>query len=219
MLTEVRLLIVDDHDVVRQGMRGLLAPHPGWKIVGEASSGREAICLAQQLRPDIVILDITLPEINGFDVCRQIRKRHTEVEVLVVTMHDSERVFREALDAGARGYIVKTDAVRHLVSAVAALSMHTPFFPSAIAQLLFEEYLRADRQPKRGYTRRGKLTTREREIVQQVAEGKTNREIGSLLGISTRTVEKHRANVMEQLGLRSSSELVRYAIKNKLIRP
>lgn len=205
--------------MVRQGLRGLLTAQPGWEIVGEASTGRQAVHLARELHPDVVIMDITLPELNGFEASRQIRKSSPESEVLVVTMHDSESVVREALDAGARGYIVKTDAVRHLAGAVDALSKHTPFFASAIAQMLLEEYLRGD-QRHGGVRAIGKrLTPREREIVQLLVDGKSNKEVAAALGISTRTAEKHRANIMQRLGLHSMSELVRFAIRNRLVQP
>ena len=212
-----RILVADDHEVVRRGVRALLEAEPGWEVCGEAITGREAVEKAERLTPDIVILDIGMPELNGLDAARQIRKLCPNSEILILTMHESEQIVREVLAAGARGYILKSDAGRDLVVAVNALRQHKPFFASSIAGVLLDNYLKSTEGHKAEVS--GTLTSREREIVQLLAEGKSNKEVAVALGISVKTAETHRTNVMRKLDLHSLSELVRYAIRNKIIEP
>jgi DNA-binding NarL/FixJ family response regulator len=208
----VRLLLADDHDVVRSGLRSILEDRPGWSVVAEASDGKQAIHKSISEKPDIAILDYSLPLINGIEATRQIRLRAPTVEVLIFTMHDNETLLRELLRAGARGYLLKSDAERYLFAAVEALIAHKPFFTDKASEALLDTFLKSR-------CKEDILTGRERGIVQLVAEGYSNKEIARVLNISIKTVETHRATVMRKLNLTSSAGLVRYAVRNKIIEP
>jgi DNA-binding NarL/FixJ family response regulator len=212
-------LIADDHEVVRQGIRALLETHDGWVVAGEAVTGRQAVEKARQLRPDLVIMDITMPEMNGLEATRQIRKELPEAEVLVLSVHDSEQLVREVLEAGARGYVLKSDAGRDLIAAVETLCQHKPFFTAKVSEMVLEGFLKGGPTSEPGKPSLGALTAREREIVQLLAEGQSNKEVADTLGISVKTVETHRSHVMAKLNLHSMSDLVRYAVRNQLIQP
>jgi DNA-binding NarL/FixJ family response regulator len=216
-MTAVRILVADDHEVVRRGVCALLEGHAGFQVCEEAVDGREAVEKAKKSLPDVVILDIGMPVLNGFDAARQIRKVSPASEVLILTMHESEQVIREVLAAGARGYVLKSDAGRDLVAAVEALSRHKTFFTSSVAEMVLQKYLEGN--PELTQSEATSLTPREREVVQLVAEGRTNKEVATTLNISVKTAETHRTNVMRKLDCHSLSELVRYAIRNKIIDP
>lgn len=214
----LRIMIADDHDLMRRGLKTLLETQPGWEICAEATKGREAIAKAENLRPDVVIIDICMPELNGIEASRQIRKVSPRTEVLVLSVHHSEHLIREALDAGARGFVVKSDADSEIVSAVEALSNHRPFFTSYATEMLLAGRSRdgGSRPPELAGER---LTSREREIVQLLAEGRTSKEIATTLNISAKTAETHRANIMRKLEFHSVGEIVRYAVRNQIIDP
>jgi DNA-binding NarL/FixJ family response regulator len=213
-MKSVRILIADDHEVVRQGVRTVLEQETGWVVCGEASTGREAVAKAVELRPDIVVLDISMPELNGFEATRQIR-RAVPARILVLTVHESDQVVTEVLDAGAHGYVLKTDAGRKLVEAIRALLQHKEFFTERVHSMAARRT-----GPHRPVTRgAGRLTAREREVLQLLSEGKSNKEVGALLGMTTKTAETHRAHILDKLNLHSMSELVRYAIRNRIIEP
>ena len=211
----LRILVVDDHAVVRRGVRSLLESHEGWKVCGEATTGRDAVELTRRLRPDAVVMDLSLPELNGLDATRQILKDAPNTEVLVLTMHHSEELARDVLQAGARAFVLKSDADENLISAVDSLRQHKPFLTSTVTEFVLDDYVRrgdgAQEDPA--------LTAREREIVQLVAEGQSNKAAATTLGISVKTIEAHRANIMRKLHLHSVSDLVRYAIRNKIVQP
>ena len=214
----LRILVVDDHAVVRRGVRSLLESHEGWEVCGEATTGRDAVEQSRRLRPDVVVMDLSLPELNGLDATRQILKDAPDTEVLVLTMHHSEELARDVLQAGARGYVLKSDADENLIAAVDSLRQHKPFLTSTVTEFVLDDYVR------RGDAAQDDLapvavTAREREIIQLVAEGQSNKEAASTLGISVKTIEAHRANIMRKLHLRSVSDLVRYAIRNKIVQP
>src|SRR5271165_5716481 len=173
----VRILVADDHEIVRRGLRALLDAQPNWEVVGEAVSGREAVDLAKQLTPDIAIIDVGMPELNGLEATRQILKALPQTEVLILTMHESEQLIREVLDTGARGYVLKSDAGRDLVAALDALRRHKPYFTTKVSEMVLTGYLRGGpRTEEPEDTPRLRLTPREREIVQLLAEGKSNKE-------------------------------------------
>ena len=210
-LPMTRILIADDHDVVRSGIRRIIEDQPGWSVVAEATDGKDAVAKAIATKPDVAILDYRLPLIDGIEATRQIRRHVPKVEVLIFTMHDDEELLRELLVAGARGYVLKSDAGQHLISAVQSLSEHKPFFTDRASQVLLDIFLTKAGQVK------PILTGREQVVVQLVAEGHTNKEIAAVLGISIKTVETHRAAIMRKLDLTSSAALVRYAIRNNLV--
>jgi DNA-binding NarL/FixJ family response regulator len=210
----LRILVADDHHVVRTGLRTLLETKKGWKVCAEAANGREAVEKVGQLKPGVAVLDIGMPLLNGIQATRQIRKVSPKTEVLILTMHNSEFMIQGVLEAGARGYILKDDADQYLIAAVQALSRHRPYLSSRIpapAPQVEVSYGKASARLRR------RLTPREREIVQLLAEGKSNKEIGELLRISARTAESHRANIMLKLSFHSITELVRYAVRNRII--
>jgi DNA-binding NarL/FixJ family response regulator len=208
-----RILIADDHDVVRSGLRRILETQPKWEVVAEAADGKEAIAKALESKPDIAVLDYSLPLVNGVEATRQIRSRLPKAEILIFTMHDSETLIRDLLKAGARGYLLKSDAKRYLLAAIESLAAHKPYFTAKVSEALLESYL------KRQGDQESTLTARERGVVQLIAEGYTNKQIANVLNISLKTVETHRATVMRKLNLSSSAALVRYAIRNKLVEP
>jgi len=214
-MADLRILIADDHEVFRRGVRGVLEEQPGWQVVGEAGNGRQAVEMARELQPDVVVLDISMPELNGLDATRQILQVSPGSEILILTLHDSEQLAEEVLKAGVRAYILKSDAAQDLVAAVSALQRHTPLFTSKIAGMVLEGFLHSTKASK-GAQMAVELTAREREIVQLLAEGKSNKEVATILGISVKTAETHRANVMHKLGLHSTAELVRYALRNRI---
>ncbi|HSF19159.1 MAG TPA: response regulator transcription factor [Vicinamibacteria bacterium] len=210
-----RVLLADDHEIIRAGLRRVLENAPDCEVAGEAATGREAVEMALCLKPDVIVLDIVMPELNGLEATRQIVKGFPEAEILILTVHESESVIREVLNAGARGYLLKSDASRHLLNAVESLSKHEPFFTPKVSEIVLAGFLSGgapgkSRGPKQ-------LTPREREVVQLLAEGKANKEVAALLNISVKTVETHRTNIMQKLDLHSVSELVRYAIRNDII--
>ncbi len=216
-MSNLRILIADDHDLVRKGLRMLIEEHPGWIVCGEARSGREAVEQATQSSPDIVVIDVSMPDLNGLEATRLIRKSCPRSEVLVITHHDSDEIAAEVLNAGARGYVLKSDSDKDLVNAVEALSRHKPFFTSRITEMLLTN--RENGVTDQAESMRNRLTVREVEILQLLAEGKTAKEVASSLGIATKTSDTHRTNIMRKLNLHSIAELVRYAIRNKIVEP
>jgi DNA-binding NarL/FixJ family response regulator len=208
-----RILLVDDHEVVRSGLRSILEAHPGWEVVGEGN-GKEAISKAVETKPDVAIIDYSLPVMNGVEVTRQIRARVPKTEVLIFTMHDSDSLFGELLRAGARAYLLKSEVNRYLISAVEALAGHMPFFTGKLSDKLLEAFLS---QSDRSYPTL--LSPKERIVVQLIAEGHTNKGVSTLLNLSIKTIETHRASAMRKLDVTSTAGLVRYAIRNKLIQP
>jgi DNA-binding NarL/FixJ family response regulator len=212
----VKILVADDHDIIRRGLRQLLTAHPGWEVCAEAKTGREAVALAERHKPDVAVLDLSMPELNGLDAARRIRKNLPATEVLILTLHFSDQLVRDIVEAGARAYIMKSDADKDLVSAVEALAEHRSFFTARADEIVLDGF-RKPRSGSEGKPAAGRLTSREREIVQLLAEGKSSKEVAVSLGISVKTAETHRANVMRKLALHSVSELVRYAIKNQII--
>ena len=217
--SSIRILIADDHDVVRTGLRSLLEAESDLKVSGEARDGREAIKEACRLAPDVVILDFSMPGMNGLEVTQRIRKALTGTEVLVLTAYDSEQLARSVLSAGALGYMSKSDADRDLVVAVRSVYQRRPFFNSRVARMVLEGYLKMVSNTSPGGEFPYPLTAREREVLQLLAEGKSNKEVGSLLGITVKTAETYRAALMHKLGLDSLSDLVRYAVRNQVIEP
>jgi DNA-binding NarL/FixJ family response regulator len=216
----IRILLADDHDIIRTGLKELLQTHEGWEVCGEANNGRQAVELAKKLQPDIAILDLTMPELNGLDATRQIRKALPKTRVLIFTMHDNEKLVRDVLAAGALGYVLKSDAARHLVSAIEALMQHKPFFSAKVSETVLEGFLKSQPASTAETAEApGRLTPREREIVQLLSEGKSNKEVADALGISVKTAETHRAAIMRKLELQSLADLVRYAIRNNIIQP
>jgi DNA-binding NarL/FixJ family response regulator len=214
-----RILLADDHEVVRAGLRALLEEQSGWEVVAEAVDGRDAVEKATKLKPDVVVIDIAMPSLNGLEAVRQIVKTVPNAKVLVLTMYDSDPLIQQVLQAGARGYLLKSDAGRDLVSAIDALRRNKTFFTPKVSQMVLEGYL--DKSPKEKETEEEpetlRLTSRQREIVQLLAEGKSSKEVAAVLGLSVKTAETHRANIMRKLDCHSVTELVRYAIRNHII--
>jgi DNA-binding NarL/FixJ family response regulator len=209
-------LIADDHEVVRRGLRSLVEEQAGWEVCAEAADGRQAVEQALASHPDIAILDISMPVMDGLTATGKIRNALPQTQVLILTQHEAEVVALQILKAGARGYILKSDAGEELVAAIDALRRHKPFFTARISEALLNRFMAA----KDGKAEEvGALTAREREIVQLLAEGKSNKDIATTLDLSVKTVETHRANIMEKLGIHSMAELVLFAVRNHIVEP
>jgi DNA-binding NarL/FixJ family response regulator len=218
MVMNLRILLADDHEIVRRGLCELLQKHEGWEVCGEACDGREAVEMAKQLKPDVVILDIGMPNLNGLDATRQLRQHDPHFKVIILTLTDSDQVIREALDAGARGFVLKSDAARDLVAAVEALQSKRMYFTPRVNDLVLAGFLEKGHAISRNEAPDlPTLTAREREVTQLLAEGKSSKEAAALLNLSTKTVETHRSNVMRKLNLHSIRDLIVYAIKNNII--
>jgi len=219
MVKPLRILVADDHQLFRDGVRVLLQSRAGWEVCGEASTGCEAVAQAKELLPDIVILDISMPDLNGVDAARRIRIASKNTEILILSMHYSDQLIREIVDAGAKGYILKTDSDRDLLIAIEALARHKQFFTSKATEMVESETSSRGAAKKIPQSFRDRVTSREREIIQLLCEGKKNKEIASLLSISIKTVETHRTNAMRKLEVHNTSELVRYAVRNQIVEP
>jgi DNA-binding NarL/FixJ family response regulator len=218
-MNRLRILVADDHDLIRRGVRNLLLSHAGWEICGEATTGREAVTKSQELEPDVVILDIGMPDMNGLEAASRIRKASANTEILILSVHYSDQLVREIVDAGIRGYIVKSDSDRDLIIAVETLANHKPFFAPRVTEVIFGSFNTGGPVKTVPDLIRERLTAREREIVQLIAEGKSSKEVASLLGISFKTAETHRANVMRKLEIHTVTELVLYAVRNQIVEP
>lgn len=212
--TVKRILIADDHEVVRSGLRAIIDTRADWIVVGEATNGEQAVALALETRPDVVVVDYSMPLMNGLEVSRRLKSLRSRSEVLVLTMHENEELLTEAILAGVRGFLFKSDARKHLLSAIEALMDRRPYFTSVLLEKLLHDYqLNKLNKPDM------LLTSREQSVVQLIAEGHTNRSISVILQLSVKTVETHRASAMRKLGMSSTAELVRYAIRKKLVAP
>ena len=216
----LRILIADDHELARRGIRDLLEAHPGCEVCGEAKDGRESVELATSLKPDVVLLDIGMPNLNGLEATRQILAATPDVAILILTMHDSDTVVREGLRAGAKAFLLKSDAGRDLVAAVEALQLQRTFFTTRVSQMVLDGFLN---RRGNGHEERQQnpasdvLTSREREVIQLLAEGKTSKEVAVALNLSVKTAETHRTNLMRKLGLHSVADLTRYAVRNGIV--
>ncbi|MBI4166934.1 MAG: response regulator transcription factor [Acidobacteria bacterium] len=210
-------MVADDHEVVRKGVRALLESNPDFEIVGEAVNGMDAVEKTSALKPDIIIVDVSMGGMNGLEATRRIVKASPQTQVLILTIHDSETVALEALRAGARGYVLKSDAGRDLLSALDSLRHNRSFFTPTVSEMVLKGFRPGEAQPEE--SRLHRLTPREREILQILAEGKSNKEAAQQLGISLKTVDTHRTNIMSKLELHSVNELVRYAVREKIIEP
>ena len=213
----MRILVADDHDIIRRGLKQLLTAKPGWEVCAEAKNGREAVTLAGQHKPEVVVMDISMPELNGLEAARQIKKQLPKTEVVILTLHFSDQLVHDIVEAGARAYIMKSDADRDLVAAVEAVSHRRSFFTPKAAEMVLNGFRKRNAAPEAPQEYRNRLTPREREIVQLLAEGKSSKEVAAALGISVKTAETHRANIMRKLEIHSVSELVLYAVKNQII--
>jgi two-component system, NarL family, response regulator NreC len=215
-MSKIRILVADDHGIVRKGLRFLLDRQEGMEVVGEASEGREAVRLGEELQPNVVIMDVAMPQLNGIDAAAQIIKSNPSTSVIMLSMHADESYLVRALGVGAKGYLLKESAEVDIVRAVQVVSQGRPFFSPKIAQTLLEDYVRSLQQ--RGLQDSyDLLTEREREILQLLAEGKSNKEVATLLDLSTYTVETHRTNLMHKLNLHNTAEIVLYAVRKKII--
>ncbi|HTV94865.1 MAG TPA: response regulator transcription factor [Steroidobacteraceae bacterium] len=215
-MNSVRILIADDHELFRRGLAAEIRQVPGWDVAGEAANGRDALELAAALKPDIIVLDLTMPELNGLEAARRILSVDPTARILILTAHESEQLVREVLSAGAQGYVLKSDAGRILIAALQALLDGGSFFTSNVARIVLDGYRRSE---SRDVGEPDSLSAREREIVQLLAEGNSNKDIARALKISVKTAETHRSNIMRKMEFRSLPELVRYAIRNKIIDP
>lgn len=215
-MKKLRILIADDHEVIRTGARALIEAKTNWEVCGEATNGRQAVELTAKMQPDVAVLDISMPELNGLEATRQIKKLVPETEVLILTGSTTEQLVHDVFESGARSYIYKTDAGTQLTEAIETVSRHKPFFTSKVSEILFDRFMRPDKSPKQAHPGEA-LTAREREIVQLLAEGKSNKELADYFSISVKTVETHRAAIMRKLRLDSVTHLVRYAIRNGFI--
>jgi DNA-binding NarL/FixJ family response regulator len=213
----LRILLADDHDLTRAGLRYLLEKQTDWNVCGEASNGRIAVEMAKKLRPDVAILDMSMPELNGLEATRHILKNQPNAKILIYTMHETERVIIDVLDAGALGIVLKSDAGENMVTAVESIAKGRRFFTSRVAETVVEAYLSKRTTAETDSHSQVVLTTREREVVQLLAEGKSNKEVADRLGISARTAEGHRAEIMRKLRFESLAELIRYAIRNGIV--
>ncbi|MDH5234892.1 MAG: response regulator transcription factor [Gemmatimonadota bacterium] len=217
-MSAARILVADDHPLVRDGIKVRLEARPGWTVCCEATDGREAVALAEQHQPDIAVLDIGMPALNGLSAAQQIRKVSPGTEILILTMLESDALARDALAAGARGFLLKTDAGRLLVTAVESLLQHRPFFTGAVSEMVLAGFLDPD-DPAGARSGAERLTAREREVLQLLAEGRSSKEVAAGLRVSTKTVEVHRANLMRKLDLHSVADLVRWAVRHHVIEP
>jgi DNA-binding NarL/FixJ family response regulator len=215
-MSSARILIADDHELLRRGLVAELSQVPGWLVVAEVANGRAAVDSAAELKPDLVVLDLTMPELNGLEAARRILAADPDARILILTAHESEQLVREVLSVGARGYVLKSDAGRILVVALQALLEGGSFFTSSVARMVMDGYLRNEAGEA---STAPTLSGREREIVQLLAEGNSNKDVARALNISVKTAETHRSNIMRKLGLGSLPELVRYAIRNNIIEP
>ena len=211
----LRILIADDHEVARSGIRSVLESRQGWEVCGEGKDGREAVELAAKLKPDIILMDIGMPNLNGLDAARQILATAPDTRILILTMHDTEQVVREVLSAGARGFLLKSDAGRDLVTAVEALQHHRTFFTTKVAQMVLDGFLHPESEAEK--SSKHLLTPREREVIQLLAEGKTSKEVAVALNLSVKTAETHRTNLMRKLDLHSVADLTLYAVRNGIV--
>ena len=208
----LRVLIADDHEIVRRGIRDIIEAHPGWEVCGEAANGQDVLAMAVAEHPNVAVLDVSLPGLNGIAVTRQLRQSSPETEVLLFTMHDDDETVSGGLAAGARGYLLKTEGDDQLVNAISALGAHRPYFSAIVSELLLDAAV-----PERKKSRLESFTVRELEVAQLIAEGESNKKIARRLGISVKTVESHRAAAMRKAGVRTAAEFVRFAIKHNLI--
>jgi len=208
-MSTVRILLADDHEIVREGVRALITRQPGWEICGEAATGREAVEQAEKLKPDIVIMDIGMPELNGLDATRQIKRVLPQTEILIFTANETEEIMRHVFKAGARAYLLKLETNKHLIPAIEMLCKHRTYFSSKVSDSIFSGYLQSG-----AGVEDTALSPRERETVQLIAEGKSNKEVAGVLNIGVKTVETHRAAIMRKLRLDSVAALVHYAIRN-----
>ena len=215
--TPLRILIADDHDVMREGTRAVIERQPGWEVCGIAATGREAVNQAVALEPDIVVMDMTMPELNGLDAAVQIKRRLPKTEILIFTGNASDQLIREVFEAGVKSFINKTETHKYLVDAIESLSRHKPFFTDNVSEILFSNLLNRAEGTRNTVEPGQRLSGREREVVQLLAEGKSNKEVAEALGISVRTAETHRASILRKLNLDSVASLVRYAVRNKII--
>jgi DNA-binding NarL/FixJ family response regulator len=216
----LRIFLADDHEVVRLGLRTLLEKDTGWKVVGEASNGRDAVEQIKELKPDVVVMDLTMPQLNGLEATRQILRDAPRTAIMILSVNESEDIVHEVLSAGARGFMLKSDAGKDLLVAVEGLQQGRPFFSARVADYVLQHYhRRGTGAPEPLATPSSTLTAREREVLQLLVEGQSNKEVAASLGIGVKTAEAHRANLMKKLGVHSMSELVRYAIRNKIVEP
>jgi two-component system, NarL family, response regulator NreC len=215
-MSVIKVLLADDHGVVRKGLRFLLEQEPDITVVGEAGDGREAVRLAKDLQPDVIVMDIAMPQLNGIDATAQSLKGSPNSGVLILSMHNDESYILRSLEAGARGYILKDNAEEHLVAAIRIVAQGKPFFSPVIAQTLLEDYMR-NLQQKGQQDSYSLLTDREKQVLQLLAEGRSNKDVAQLLDLSVYTVETHRTRIMQKLNLHNTAELVLYAVRKKII--
>jgi DNA-binding NarL/FixJ family response regulator len=213
----LRIFVADDHDLIRRGVKALLETQADWEVCGEARTGVEAVAIVEKLKPHVAILDISMPDLNGLEAAKRIRKSSPNTEILILSAHFSDQLVREIVEAGARGYVMKSDSGRDLIIAVEALAKHQPFFAPRATEVILNNAV--GNRPEDASAPNERLTSREREIVQLLAEGKSSKEVASSLNISVKTAETHRANVMRKLELHTIADLVRYAVRNQIIEP
>ncbi|MBL6983829.1 MAG: response regulator transcription factor [Anaerolineales bacterium] len=214
-MADIRILLVDDHTILRDGLRSFLEREPGLKVVGEASDGRTAVEITKKLLPDIIVMDVAMPLLNGIEATTKIKQSHPQIKIIILSMYDYENYIRQALAAGAAGYILKDACAAELIDAIHAVKKGESVLSPAITRLVIEDYLRwGEIQPVEN---NNNLTAREREVLQLIAEGYTNKEISEILVISAKTVQAHRTNLMDKLDLHSKGELIKYAIRKKII--
>jgi len=217
-MNKLRILVADDHEIVRHGLVALIKSRPDWEVCAEANNGHQAVESAKELKPDVAVLDIGMPVLNGLEATRQMLHDNHAVKVLILTIHDTDQAVRAVLDAGARGFLLKSDAARDLITAIDALQRNKTFFTARVAEMVLSGYLgRPHAASSQQEVNLPSLTSREREVVQLVAEGKSTKEVASHLNLSVKTAETHRSNIMRKLNVHSVSELVLYAVRNSII--